>query len=72
MVGEGKVSVPEARVKALRDFKLPKTKKDMHSYLGTVGYYSRFIRKYAEKAWCLTKSTTKSSPKIINGQIKCM
>ena len=42
-VGRGKVQIPELRVRALREFIQPKTKKQLKSYLGILGYYRRFI-----------------------------
>ena len=57
VVGEGQVSVPEARVEALRQFRKPVTKKDTRSFLGTTSYYRKFIPKYADHSWSLTKST---------------
>ena len=56
VVGEGKVSVPEARVAAIRNFKKPHTKSDLRAFLGTVGYYRKFIRDYAQVAHPLTET----------------
>ena len=38
-----KVSVPECKVKSIREFVKPVTKKDQQSFLGTSGYYRKFI-----------------------------
>ena len=65
VVGDGQVSVPEARVAALMSFKQPVTKRDMRAFLGTVGYYRRFIPHFADKAYCLTKATAKTTPRRI-------
>ena len=39
VVGRGHVWIPDIRVKALREFKQPVTKKELKSYLGMLGYY---------------------------------
>ena len=36
-VGLGKIKVVEARVKAIRDYKRPYTKKSLHTFPGTTG-----------------------------------
>ena len=62
VVGVGKVAVPEARVKVLREFKKPKTKKDMRSFLGTIGYYRRLYLNLLTKPTAkLDKSDDKDS-----------
>ena len=65
VVGEGKVSVPEARVAAIRNFRKPHSKSDLRSFLGTVGYYRKFIRDYSKIAHPLTEATKKSAPNIL-------
>lgn len=61
-IGDGKVSVPQARVKAIEEFQRPKTKRDIRAFLGTMGYYRRFVRNYAMISKSLTAATSKSSP----------
>ena len=39
IVGEGKVEVPQVRVKAIKEFKRPETKRQLQAFLGTSGYY---------------------------------
>ena len=60
-VGCGRVSVPEAKVEAIRKFVKPKTKKDLQAFLGTSGYYCRFISHYAEHSFHLTSATKKAA-----------
>ena len=47
IVGNGKMAVPEART-AMRDYVLPKTKKQLRSFLGGIGYHKAFIRRFAD------------------------
>ena len=61
-VGKGKLSVPECRVGSLRKFQQPVTKRDVRAFLGTVGYYRRFIKSFASIALPLTDATKKSAP----------
>ena len=59
------VAVPQARVVTIMNFGKSVTKKDMRAFLG-IGYYHRFIKNCADRAWNLTKATTKTAPKKIN------
>ena len=62
IVGKGKVSPAELKVKAVRDFCQPQTKKQIRQFLGLTGYYRKFIRGYAEHSFELTQATRKSAP----------
>ncbi len=42
VVGKGQVRPMKAKVKAVKEFKQPKTKKDVQAFLGLCGYYRRF------------------------------
>ena len=64
-VGQGKVSVPEARVEAIKHFRKPMTKTDVRTFLGIVGYYRRFIPQFSAHAYPLTEATKKNSPNVI-------
>jgi len=50
------------RVKALRNFKKPVTKKELKSYLGMLGYYRKFIPGFSSIALPLTEVTRLKSP----------
>ena len=49
-IGNGLVSIPEAGVKALSDYHKPKKQKGLRAFLGTAGYYLRFIPDFARWA----------------------
>ena len=53
LVGVGYVSVPEARVRAIKEYRRPVTRRDLRVFLGTVGYYWRFIQGFAGRAGSL-------------------
>ena len=42
-IGDGMVAIPEHRVTAVKEYVKPNTKKIVRAFLGTTGYYRRFI-----------------------------
>ena len=62
LVGVGYVSVPEARVRAIKEYRRPVTRRDLRAFLGTVGYYRRFIPGFAGRAGPLFAALKKGSP----------
>ena len=56
------MSVPVAKVEAIKNFKRPVTKKDLRLLLGTTSYYRRFIPQFADHSFSLTKATRKVAP----------
>ena len=65
-VGEGKLSVPEARIKSISAITLPQTIKQLRSFIGTVGYYRRFVPQFASMSSILTPATVMGMPKTIS------
>ena len=66
-VGLGKIKVPEARVKAIRDYKRPCTKKGLRAFLGTTDYYQRFVPNYSRRAVSLYDALRKVAPYTLVG-----
>lgn len=66
IVGNGHVQPDLGKVRAVRDFKTPNTKKDIRAFLGLVGYYRRFIPRFAELSACLSDLTQKKEPEKPN------
>lgn len=64
-VGHWKVLVPECRVEAIRKFQQPRTKSELRAFLGTVGYYRRFIRNFSSQAIPLTEATKNAAPNVV-------
>ena len=59
------ISIPEARAKAMKEFVKHSTKKDLQSFLGSIGsikYYRRFVPNISENTARLTPATSKSAP----------
>ena len=68
IVGCGLVQPKTAKVEAIRDFKVPQTKKDVRAFLGLVGYYRKFIPNFAEISACLTDHTKNIAPARVRWQ----
>ncbi len=43
LVGCGRLSIPEERVKAVKDWPRPTVKRQLKTFLGTIGYYRKFV-----------------------------
>ncbi len=61
-IENGKISVPAARVRDLKKFPKPTTKKQVRRFLGTVNYYRKFVKNFSALQQVLTPATTKSAP----------
>ena len=61
-IGHGRVAVPEDRATAIAEFVKPTTKKGVRAFLGTSGYYRRFIPDFGKLAKPLTMLTRKAEP----------
>ncbi|KAL3879165.1 hypothetical protein ACJMK2_031474 [Sinanodonta woodiana] len=65
IIGGGQIKTDDNKIKAMHEFPLPTTKKGIHSFLGMVGYYRKFIKNFAEVAVPLTSMTQKGRPNIL-------
>ena len=66
VIGGGELAVPEHRAAAMADYLLPKTKKQLRSFLGVVSYYRKFLKGHACKSAVLSPSTTKVAPSVVD------
>ncbi len=64
-IGGGDISIPECRVQALLKFAQPHTKKEMHSFLGAMSYYRRFIKGFGSLSALLTPSVSLRAPQQV-------
>ena len=56
------------KVKAIEDYPVPKTVKDIRSFIGLAGYYRRHVPNFAKLAQPLTNLTKKDVPFIWTGE----
>ena len=66
------VGVPEARVKALKDYIRPTNQKELRAFLGTAGYYRKFIPEFSQWAGPLFDAFKKGVPVLFHGINVCV
>ena len=66
VVGGGKLKTQQAKILAIARMPSPKTKKELQSFLGSTGYYRKFIPYYSERSACLSDLTRKMEPDKLN------
>ena len=65
IIGAGVSKPLPDRVEAITIAEVPKTKAELRSFLGSVGYYQRFIKRYSELTQPLSDLLKKNRPEII-------
>ncbi|CAM4684191.1 unnamed protein product, partial [Lepidochelys kempii] len=70
-VGQGTISPLQAKVDAIQKWPVPKSKKQVQSFLGLAGYYRRFVPQYSQIAAPLTDLTKKKQPNAVQWTEKC-
>ena len=61
-IGMDKVRMPEVRVRAMKDYVRPTSQKGLRAFLGTAGYYRRFMPDFSRWAGTLFGALKKGSP----------
>ena len=64
-IGAGTMTVPDHRVTALATYTKPTTKKGLRAFLGSIGFYRRYVQNLAEQTAILTPLTTKQAPQRV-------
>ena len=64
-IGEGKMTIPEDRARAIGEYRRPITKKGMRSFVGAVGFYRKYVEMLAKETAVLSPATSKSAPNRI-------
>ena len=64
-IGGGRVAVPEDMVTNVKEFIRPTTKKGIRAFLGTCGYYRKYVKDFGTLAQPLTKMTRKAEPEKV-------
>uniref|UniRef100_A0A8C3P213 Gypsy retrotransposon integrase-like protein 1 n=1 Tax=Chrysemys picta bellii TaxID=8478 RepID=A0A8C3P213_CHRPI len=70
-VGQGTINPLRAKVNAIQNWPVPKSKKQVQSFLGLAGYYRRFVPHYSQIATPLTDLTRKNQPNEVQWTEKC-
>jgi len=65
IIGCGSLAISEQRVTAVCDYKCPMNKKEVRAFLGLLGYYWKFIPKFADQSFVLSPATSKTVPGIV-------
>ena len=65
LIGNGELAVPRHRATAMAEFLVPKTKRQLRSFLGAASYYRRFILNFARYSSLLTPDTSKFAPSVV-------
>ena len=64
-VGRDTMSIPEHRTSALAQHTRPKSKKRLRAFLGSVGFYRRYLPHLADTTAVLTPLTSKQAPQTV-------
>ena len=62
IIGPDEVKMDPGKIKSVLEWPVPKTVKDIQSFLGFGNFYRRFIKGYSEITHALTKLTRKDEP----------
>ncbi|CAM4610647.1 unnamed protein product [Lepidochelys olivacea] len=64
-VGQGTINPLQAKVNAIQKWSVPKSRKQVQSFLGLAKYYRRFVPHYSQIAAPLTDLTKKKQPNAV-------
>ncbi|CAM4699566.1 unnamed protein product [Caretta caretta] len=70
-VGQGTINPLQAKVNAIQNVPVPKSKKQVQSVLGLAGYYRQFVPHYSQIATQLVDLTRKKQPNAVQWSEKC-
>ena len=70
-VGGGEVRPMHCKVKAVKEYERPKTKKQVCAFLGLCGYYRRFMPSFSTVANSLTELTRKNKENVVKWKEAC-
>ena len=65
IIGGGELAAPEHRAAAMAEHRLPRTKKQLRSFLGAASYYRKFGQGFARMSSVLSPWTAKLAPSVV-------
>ena len=65
LIGNGELAVPSHRATAMAEFRQPRTKRQLRSFLRAASYYRRFIKDFANYSSLLSPGTSKFAPGVV-------
>ena len=65
LIGKGELAMPRHRASAMAEFLVPRTKKQLRSFLGAASYYRKFIHSFASYSSRLSPDTSKFAPGVV-------
>lgn len=71
VVGKGKIRTQPEKITSIKNYPIPKTKKDIRAFLGLAGYYRKHVNNFSTIALALTDLTKKGKPNIIQWTKEC-
>uniref|UniRef100_A0A1X7SMY3 Reverse transcriptase domain-containing protein n=1 Tax=Amphimedon queenslandica TaxID=400682 RepID=A0A1X7SMY3_AMPQE len=71
IIGGGKVQPELDKLHAVKEYPVPKTKKEVRGFLGLAGYYRRFIPNFSAIASPLSDLTKKMEPTAVKWTTSC-
>ena len=71
-IGTGNMTIPAHRVKAIAEYSRPTTKKVLRAFLGSVGFYRRYMKDLAQQTAVLTPLTSKQAPQQVDWSVEGM
>ncbi len=66
VVGDGKLTISDAKVAHIRNYLPPKRKTDLRAFLGLTSFYSRFIPSFSDHTSVLNSYLRKDKPDILH------
>ena len=61
-MGNGKMSIPQHRAEAIRDYSKPRTKRWLRAFLESASYYRHYVELVAKDTALLSPATSKAAP----------
>ena len=65
VIGGGELAVTAHRAAAMAEYRLPKTKRQLRSFLGAASYCRRFVQGFAKLSSVLSPATSKIAPSVV-------